>query len=264
MDRIDSDAIAVYASGSETELDEYEFINDVMGISGLLDAIGGLPSEPPSLYMAFEFLGPAEHEKMVILEIHVRPTGHTYLIDVNELEDLAFTTPGIRTPLTLISILEKSTIPKVFFDVAYSAHVLCRDWDITLGGAYDLQLVEIPRPLSSDSDPIELRKSFETEKPMTTDQRRDWIKAQERAVQNIKHCRHRNRQVFRDMLTSEVKGYCVQNVKFVRRLWLIFDRRFEPQWKETVRADTATRLLVIRATSCGPCFLPYSPSETRF
>ncbi|RWA05418.1 hypothetical protein EKO27_g9685 [Xylaria grammica] len=173
-------------------------------------------------------------------------------MDVDKLAHAAFTTPGTATPLTLMSIFKNAAIPKVFFDLGYSSYVLRRNWNVTLEGAYDLQLVEIPKPLYSHSDPAELRMSFEREKPMTITQRNQWIKSQEKAIEHIKRCRYHTRLVFKGILTSEVKERCVENAKLIRDLWSIFDRWFEPEWRGRVREATTTRLLVVRVTFDSP------------
>ncbi|KAI0413170.1 hypothetical protein F5X98DRAFT_379062 [Xylaria grammica] len=232
--------------------DEYEFIHNTMSISGLIDTISKLPTDPPSLYLSVDLVGTTGSERSVILAIYVYPTRYTYLMDVDKLAHPAFTTPGTATPLTLMSIFKNAAIPKVFFDLGYSSYVLRRNWNVTLKGAYDLQLVEIPKPLYSHSDPAELRMSFEREKPMTITQRNQWIKSQEKAIKHIKQCRYHTRLVFKGILTSEVKEHCVENAKLIRDLWSIFDRWFESEWQGRVREATTTRLLVVRVTSDSP------------
>lgn len=69
--------------------------------------------------------------------------GEVYLIDVHNLGDLAFSTVGIEnTNVTLKSILEDMTIPKVLFDVRNDSNALYFLYNIKLQGIHDLQVMQ--------------------------------------------------------------------------------------------------------------------------
>ena len=79
-----------------------------------------------------------------------RKAGEVYLIDVHTLGELVFTTVGIDNPnVTLKSILENETIPKVFFDVRNDSNALFFLYNIKLAGIHDLQVMQAATNRSS-------------------------------------------------------------------------------------------------------------------
>lgn len=101
-------------------------------------------SRIPALFLDADGRGLCRTGPLAILELHIDAPNrsHTYLVHVHFLEDRAFTTLSTNGQYTLKAILEDPTIPKVFFDVRMDADALYAQYDITLAGIIDLQLME--------------------------------------------------------------------------------------------------------------------------
>ncbi|KAI1198174.1 ribonuclease H-like domain-containing protein [Nemania serpens] len=106
-------------------------------ISSMIDAISGLPFDPPSIYIDLEGVNLSRHGTISILQIHARTTGESYLVDVKTLGEAAFLTSGTTTPNTLKDILESATIPKGIFDVRNDSDALYSHYGIKLQGILD-------------------------------------------------------------------------------------------------------------------------------
>ncbi|KAK4204596.1 ribonuclease H-like domain-containing protein [Triangularia verruculosa] len=111
-------------------------------MADLVEMIQDLPTSPPSLYIDLEGENLGRNGTLAIMQLHILPTHHTYLIDVQRLQHAAFTTSAHSTVITLKSILEWPGIPKVFFDVRHDSDALYHLYGISLEGIKDLQLME--------------------------------------------------------------------------------------------------------------------------
>ncbi|KAK3369513.1 hypothetical protein B0T24DRAFT_596251 [Lasiosphaeria ovina] len=110
----------------------------VSQVATLTDALWGLPTHPPSLYLKTHVnFAEVPH----ILAIHVLPTNRTYLVNVNMLGDKAFSTRG-ENGLSLKDILQHPAVPKVFFDVRLDSFSLWNHFRIRLASVGDIQIVE--------------------------------------------------------------------------------------------------------------------------
>ncbi|KAK4172073.1 hypothetical protein QBC36DRAFT_304776 [Triangularia setosa] len=79
-------------------------------LSALLSELANLPRNPPSLYVDLRGEDLSQRGTIAILQMHVHPTNHTYLMDLNMLQRKNFS----RSPL-LRSSIAKEEIQKVRF-----------------------------------------------------------------------------------------------------------------------------------------------------
>ncbi|KAH6511551.1 hypothetical protein HBI81_243940 [Parastagonospora nodorum] len=117
------------------------FVSTASEISVPLSCIKGLPRSPPSLYVDFEGAKLSRTGTISLLTLYVLPIDTVYLTDIDSLGAAGFYTPAPTTSatatfpdpvsataagkqtcptepvLTLKSVLESPTIPKVFFDL---------------------------------------------------------------------------------------------------------------------------------------------------
>ncbi|CAH0031162.1 unnamed protein product [Clonostachys rhizophaga] len=114
-------------------------INSVKKLEKLRQALKGLPVKPPSIYL--DAHGVAQDE-LINLQILVQPTGTLYLVDMKRLGTAALSTTT-DSSASLRSILESKSIPKVGFDIRAVSKLLFRDFNVSLDGMYDLQLMEL-------------------------------------------------------------------------------------------------------------------------
>ncbi|KAM7185561.1 hypothetical protein V8F20_011754, partial [Naviculisporaceae sp. PSN 640] len=149
---------------------DWWIVDTPQAVSNLMDIIclevtrnGDAPSQqesPPSLYIDIQLID--HYNTTATSQAHMQPQGgislmqiylipqdhnepgHIYLLDVLTLgKQAAFETPrSPHTKITLKTILESPTIPKVFFDVRADAGVLYHQYGISLEGVQDLQLME--------------------------------------------------------------------------------------------------------------------------
>ncbi|KAK0710426.1 ribonuclease H-like domain-containing protein, partial [Apiosordaria backusii] len=116
-------------------------IDTQTALADLVDTLSNLPTSPPSLYLDLEGENLGRKGTIAILQLHLLPTHHTYLIDVHTLQHATFTTTG-HSGTTLKSVLESATIPKVFFDVRHDSDALYHLYGVSLAGIKDLQLMK--------------------------------------------------------------------------------------------------------------------------
>ncbi|KAK0664537.1 ribonuclease H-like domain-containing protein [Cercophora samala] len=69
-------------------------IDTTTAMAELVETLPNLPTSPPSLYVDLEGKDLGRNGTIAIMQLHVLPTNHTYLIDVHTLQDAAFTTPS--------------------------------------------------------------------------------------------------------------------------------------------------------------------------
>lgn len=81
-------------------------------------------------------------QSLTLRSTYIVPENHVYLIDVQALGKTAFTTVMGMCRETIQSILESTTVPKVFFDVRWGSQLLYTHFGITLQGVQDIQLME--------------------------------------------------------------------------------------------------------------------------
>lgn len=117
-------------------------VDTVPVLSALLDHIGNVPTSPPSLFLDLEGVNLGRHGSISIISLYVASSGNIYLVDVHCLGKLVFETSNNRGT-SLKSILESSTIPKVIFDVRNDSNALFSEYQISVNGIKDLQLMEL-------------------------------------------------------------------------------------------------------------------------
>ncbi len=117
-------------------------VDSVPVLLSLLDNLTNLPSHPPSLYIKLEGIYLGRDGSISILSLYLATTKMTYLVDIHVLCGLAFSTTN-KNGDSLKVILEKPTIPKVFFDIRNDSDALFSNYQISVDGIRDLQLMEL-------------------------------------------------------------------------------------------------------------------------
>ena len=112
-------------------------------VSAMIDALTGLPVEPPSIYVDLEGIHLSRQGSTSIIQLYILPQDRTYLVDVHQLQHRAFSTTGRTSGKCLKSILEAKDIIKVFFDVRNDSDALFHHFRISLAGVNDVQLMKL-------------------------------------------------------------------------------------------------------------------------
>lgn len=220
----------------------YEFIDTPVKLVSVLDSIYGSPSSPPSLYIDLEGENLCRHGTISIMQLFILPAEQAYLIDIYLLGDSAFNTASTNGS-TLKAVLESDNIQKVFFDVRNDSDALYSLYKISLRGVQDLQLMELAtRPLASRFI-NGLAKCIEKDLRLPTKEQAAWKDAKEKGVRLFAPERGGSYAVFNQRpLSEDIKLYCIQDVKFLPRLWLNYDKRLTSQKREKMLVFSLQRI----------------------
>ncbi|KAI0011890.1 ribonuclease H-like domain-containing protein [Xylariaceae sp. FL0662B] len=211
-------------------------------LSSVIDALDGLPTTPPSLYIDLEGVRLSRHGSVSILQLHVPPINRTYLIDIKTLDDKAFSTAG-KDGLTLKTILESNTTPKVIFDVRSDSDALYSHFEVSLDGIHDLQLMELATRRSRKSLVSGLSRCIERDASLTIHERIAWNTTKETGIKLFAPERGGSYEVFNERpLSSELRLYCIKDVQLLPQLWMLYNSRMTPAWKTRVSEATKGRI----------------------
>ncbi|KAF2009010.1 hypothetical protein BU24DRAFT_455931 [Aaosphaeria arxii CBS 175.79] len=212
-------------------------------ISTPIDSLFDLPTNPPSIYVDIEGIDLCRHGSVSILQLYVLPTDTTHLIDVHTLKSLAFTTPSTTSGQTLKHVFESAAIPKAFFDIRNDSDALYALFGINVAGIHDIQLMENASRSFNRRCVNGLSKCIERDCPMTLSERRTWLATKEVGVKAFAPEKGGSYQVFNERpLRKEIRDYCMQDVKFLPRLWKLYDQKMGQAWKGKVAHATVERI----------------------
>jgi exonuclease 3'-5' domain-containing protein 1 len=213
-------------------------------LSEMIDTLASLPTKPPSIYIDLEGIKLSRQGTISILQIYVLPKTHTYLVDVHQLQDKAFSTSGKTSGHCLKSILETKDIPKVFFDVRNDSDALFYHFQINLSGVDDIQLMELATRTFSREFVCGLQKCIERDAIMTYVEKSKWNATKAKGVKLFAPEKGGRYEVFNERpLVEEIREYCVQDVQFLPRLWSHYNRKMTPGWQAKVQKATEERVL---------------------
>ncbi|KAI0439937.1 ribonuclease H-like domain-containing protein [Xylaria telfairii] len=245
---------------NKTREETHILLDTTTAISSMIDKISGLPSMPPSIYIDLEGVNLSRQGTISIMQIHVRPASQNYLVDIKTLGKAAFLTQGTCALITLKSILESPSIPKVFFDVRRDSDALYSHYGIELQGIQDLQLMELATHTHSRKFITGLKKCIEKDMPMTKTEKHNWLMTKEEGLKLFDPEKGGSYEVFNQRpLPEKIRLYCVQDVHYLPCLWDVYNRKLTAQWKTRVQHATEDRV----AQSQAQDFDPKSPHMAR-
>lgn len=226
-------------------------VDTTAALTKIIDSLDGLPTTPPSLYIDLEGENLSRHGTLAILQLHILPSSQTHLIDIKTLSHDAFHTRGAHGR-TFKEVLESAEIPKVFFDVRTDSDALYSHFQINLAGIHDLQLMEIAkRPLGRKTFVSGLGKCIEYDANLSLSETVAFKANKEKGARLFKPHLGSSFKVFNERpLRREIQEYCIQDVKYLPRLWSIYYQKLTPAWRSRVFEATKARV----AESQGPNF----------
>ncbi|KAI1361222.1 ribonuclease H-like protein [Xylaria arbuscula] len=244
---------------------QHGMVDTTAAISSMVDELYGLPTTPPSLYIDLEGVKLSRRGTVSILQIHVRTTGKSYLVDVKTLQNDAFSTPGACTRSTLKAILESVSIPKVFFDVHRDSDALYSHYGIALGGVHDLQLMEIATRRGPKRVIYGLKRCIESHLRMKPAEKSAWTKAKEEGIGLFDPGKGGSYEVFNQRpLPEKIRLYCIEDVHYLARLWDTYDRKMTPAWRTKVLNATKARITESQAPGFNPVARTMSLAPARW
>ncbi|EWZ78753.1 hypothetical protein BFJ63_vAg14362 [Fusarium oxysporum f. sp. narcissi] len=139
----------------------------------LLRDLNELPTKSPSIYLDASGIG---NDGLNDLHLLVPPTNTLYLINARRLGDTAFSAVG-HSEMSLRLILKLKDIPKVGFDIRDISRLLFRQFNISLAGIYDLQLMELASRKEGQSMKFlsGLAKCIDQDIPNSNDKKIRWL-----------------------------------------------------------------------------------------
>lgn len=214
----------------------------------MVDRLFDLPTDPPSLYLDVEGINLSRTGTVSLLTILVHCAGSSnqaYLVDINSLGAAAFSTPS-SSGETLAGILEAPTIPKVFFDVRNDSDALHFHYGIFLRGVFDIQLMENASrsPGSSKQLLNGLKRCIKYDLYLSHPDSNAWNAAKRLGKKSMN---------FNERpLPEEVKDYCVGDVRYMPRLWQLYWRKLDEEWKQMVAEETEKRVQLSQSPDYEP------------
>ncbi|OBT83402.1 hypothetical protein VE02_08733 [Pseudogymnoascus sp. 03VT05] len=227
----------------------------------LLDSIGNLPVEPPSLYIDLEGIALGRHGSISIISIHISPTKKTYLVDIHSLKEAAFSiTTTTRTSLK--TILESPTIPKVIFDIRNDSDALFSLFKISVDGIRDLQVMELATRRGSRQYVSSLAKCIEYGSPISSTDKFRWRVSKERGVRLFAPEKGGRYEVFNERpLNPEIMQYCHLDVALLPGLYNIYSAKLRPSSQALWRAHIPEQTKLRIKESQSPSYDPRSKSK---
>lgn len=223
-------------------------IDGEAALLSLLDDVSGLPVKPPSLYLDLEGIKLGRHGYLSILSIFVRPQNKVYLIDVHVLGSAAFLTTN-SSAVSLKSILESPSIPKVIFDVRNDSDALFSHYQVSVDGIKDLQLMELATRRGPRDFVAGLVKCVENDSPITPTAKAGWRRTKEVARQLYDPEKGGRYEIFNERpLRPEIEDYCAGDVVQLPGLFDVYDAKLRPSrgggafWRVQVREATRDRI----------------------
>jgi len=225
------------------------FVQTLADVTGLLEELTDLPTEPPSLYIDLEGVNLSRHGTISIIQMFVSPIKRTFLVDIHALKGSAFSAPASNGS-TLRSILESPSIPKVFFDVRNDSDALFSHYQIALAGVQDIQLMELAQRSFNRKRVNSLRKCIEYDASLTPDERKHWKSTKDAGRKLFCPEQGGSYEVFNIRpLSDEIIRYCAQDVQFLPRLWHKYNRAMPQRWKVKVEVKVRNRIELSKSSN---------------
>jgi exonuclease 3'-5' domain-containing protein 1 len=95
-----------------------------------------------------------------------------------------------------------------------------------------------------------LSKCIEISGTSTLSERRRWLGIKEKGLKLFAPERGGSHEVFNQRpLDDNIKAYCVQDVQFLPRLWLIYDSKVTHKWRKKVQDETENKITLSHSPS---------------
>ncbi|KAK1976524.1 exonuclease [Colletotrichum cereale] len=173
---------------------------------------------------------------------------HAYIIDICTLGHKAFLTPGNKTNQTLQAVLESSEITKVFFDVRNDSDALFAHFGVKLDGVQDLQLMEFASREARKSFLCGLAKCIDRDSPLSPGERQEWTAVKDTGRRLFDPPSGGSYSVFNKRpLPREILLYCIQDVRYLPQLWLVYSQKLTPDSRLQVIRESQARIKLSQA-----------------
>ncbi|KAL9572070.1 hypothetical protein ACKAV7_003787 [Fusarium commune] len=177
----------------------------------LLRDLNELPTDYPSIYLDASGIG---NDRLIDLQLLVPPTNTLYLVDVRRLGDTAFSAVG-HSEMSFQLVLESKDIPKVGFDIRDISRLLFRQFNISLAGIYDLQLMELASRKEGQSMKFlsGLAKCIDQDIPSSNGKKIRWLNPEDTS----------NLHLYNTL--GHVRNSSMKRVEVFPTLWSVYKRK---------------------------------------
>lgn len=241
----DSAAETLLQALGELKIEEDEqvtFVDSEEKLSLMMDALDGLQNAPPSIFIDLEGVQLSRKGTISILQLYIHPHDHTYLVDVHQLQEKAFSIEG-KKGNSLRKMLECKDTVKVIFDVRNDSDALYHLFKIRLAGVQDLQLMEIAGRSGRRNYLNGLFRCVDRDCPLPYPRKQQWKESKELGAKRFRPEEGGSYEVFNDRpLAKEIVAYCVEDVKLLPQLWRLYDSRLARAWRARVAVATEERI----------------------
>jgi exonuclease 3'-5' domain-containing protein 1 len=219
-------------------------ISTASEVATMLSSLKDLPATPPSIYIDIEGAKLSRNGTISLLTIYILPTNTVYIVDIHNLGATAFSTSA--TPefvITLKSILESPTIPKVFFDVRNDSDALFAHHAISLQGIHDLQLMELATRTRARDYINGLARCIQRDADLTFTEADRASVVKEAGTKLFAPKRGGSYDVFNERpLQAMVQEDCVQDVVHMPKLWNVYQKKMSEFWNIMVEEAGVARV----------------------
>ncbi|KAL8904837.1 MAG: hypothetical protein Q9207_002997, partial [Kuettlingeria erythrocarpa] len=162
--------------------------------------------------------------------------------------------------LTLKSILESESIPKVFFDVRNDADALYAHYGIRLQGVSDLQLMENGSRRSSKARPLLPKRALaglshciENDACLDKKVKKVWQTTKQRGLSLFAPQHGGSYDVLnRRPLPKDIIDYCTQDVTYLPILYAVYVTKLSQKWSDLASDESRNRVATAQTASYDP------------
>lgn len=167
-----------------TDMVLVQVVNTVEDVAKVVDAIGPLHKEPPSLYISLAGLRTDRFGVTAPkLSIYPYPAGPIFVVGMLHLKERAFHI--VRKCGTSLKDILEGNGTKCFFDVRHDSNLLYRLYKIKLDGVQDIQLMELATRPRSRRFVSALWKCIENDAQPSAAEKGAHVKSKEKVLQVI-------------------------------------------------------------------------------
>lgn len=225
----------------------WTMVDTIQALKDMVHELSGCSKETPDLFMDLEGEDLSRTGTLSILQILLLTKPHVYLVDCVKLGSDAFEVPN-EDNTSLRDILESTTIKKAIFDVRNDSAALYHQYNISLNGMEDIQLMEVATRIRTRPHLSGLAKCIEHDVSLSTLDRRRCLELKREGRRLFDPASGGSYAVFNKRpLDEKVMRYCVQDVCILPAVWNAYAKRLGPIWRMQMLAETKQRISATKA-----------------
>lgn len=210
-------------------------------VSDMIDTLFALPTDTPNIAVDLEGKCMGHSGHIHIITIHDCRHKWTYLVDVHILAVHALFHWGFKNNrVTLQTILESRTIPKLFWDIRNDSAALYQEFGVKVAGIIDVQLVYLAsicqQRFQATRDGLDTVISRE-HGLMSKEKQFAWTEAKRFGPRLFEVSAFQQRPLSREAIL-----YCAGDVVYLLKLYKKYSAKVSEAWKATVRKTTAAAI----------------------